>query len=350
MNMSTRRPRGRVATAPTALPRRRFLAAGAALALAVTALPACSVEGGGSSGGDGGDYPSRAVEFTVPTEPGGSTDTITRALAKSIEKPLGAQAVVVNKPGANGKIAGKDVFSGKPDGYRVAVMPQSLFAIGPLMVKDPDAVKLEDMTFVKGLTVEDFVLVVPKDSKARTLKDLVESGDVRYGTTGAGTGSQLAQALLFGLAKVRATAVPFDGGAPLASALLGRKVDAGALHPADAVKHIEAGNLRPLAVFGSRRSQALPDVPTATESGYKIVVDQRRFVAAPAGLPAAVRDKLAEAIDRAVASPEYGQVLQRNHIGRWDAGGDEVGRQLTKSRDDFAAMTKTLGIDLTGQR
>ncbi|KAB2340421.1 Bug family tripartite tricarboxylate transporter substrate binding protein [Actinomadura rudentiformis] len=323
-----------------------FLTAGTALVLA--AASACSVQGGGSDDG-GGKYPSRAVEFTVPTEPGGSTDLITRALVKSIEKPLGGQAVVVNKPGANGKIAGKDVFSSKPDGHRVAVMPQSLFAVGPLVVKDPDAIKLEDMTFVKGLSVEDYVLTVPASSKVKSLKDLLGSKRVRYGTTGAGTGSQLSQALLFGKAKVPSTAIPFDGGGPLVTAVLGGKVDVGAMHVAEVVKHIEAGKLRPLVVFATKRVEALPNVPTATESGHAIVVDQRRFVAAPAGLPDDVRDKLAGAIDKAVASGEYGQVLKQSYIGRWEVDGTEVARQLTKSRDDFAAMTKTLGIDLAAQ-
>ncbi|HTF51825.1 MAG TPA: tripartite tricarboxylate transporter substrate binding protein [Pseudonocardia sp.] len=314
---------------------------------AAVVLSACAVQGG-SSGGGAGEYPSRPVEFTVPTQPGGSTDLVTRALTRSLEAPLGAQTVVVNKPGANGKIAGKDVFSGAPDGYRVAVMPQSLFAIGPLMINDPDAIKLDDMSFVKGLAVEDYVLAVPVNSRFRTVPDLVTGGRVAYGTTGAGTGSQLSQALLFGLAKVPAAPVPFDGGAPLLNALLGGKVDAGSLQIAEAFKQIEAGTLRPLMVFGTKRVEALPEVPTATELGYPIVVDQRRFVAAPAGLPSETRDELAVAIDKAVASPEYAQTLKSNYIGRWDANGDEVRAQLTQSLEQFRAMTQQLGVSLAG--
>lgn len=320
-----------------------------AVLAATLVLPACSVQGGGSDNGGGGDYPSRAVEFTVPSEPGGSTDLITRGLAKSIEEPLGADAVVVNKPGANGKIAGKDVFGSSPDGYRVAVMPQSLFAIGPLILSDPDAVQLDDMTFVKGLTVEDYVLVVPAESQFATLDALVASGRVTYGTTGAGTGSQLSQALLFGLSEVPATAVPFDGGGPLLNAVLGGKVNAGSLQIAEAYPQIEAGKLRPLVVFAERRIDALPEVPTATELGHDIVVDQRRFVAAPAGLPADVRDKLAAAVDKAVATPDYTNLLKDNYIGSWNVDGDAVRDQLAESLDGFRTMTEELGIDLTGE-
>lgn len=315
--------------------------------LAAAVLTACSVQGG-SSGGGGGAYPSRPVEFTVPTQAGGSTDLITRALGRGLEQPLGEQAVVVNKPGANGKIAGRDVFGGAPDGYRVAVMPQSLFSIGPLMLEDPDAIKLDEMTFVKGLTVEDYVLVVPANSPVRGVADLAAAGRIAYGTTGAGTGSQLSQALLFGLAKVPSAPVPFDGGGPLLNALLGGKVNAGSLQIAEAYKQIEAGTIRPLMVFGEKRVEALPNVPTATELGFQIVVDQRRFVAAPAGLPPDVRDKLAGAIDQAVASPEYNQTLRTNYIARWDANGDQVRQQLTDSLEKFRAMTQRLGVNLTG--
>ncbi|MFF5264325.1 tripartite tricarboxylate transporter substrate binding protein [Actinomadura viridis] len=319
----------------------------AAAALAASAS-ACSVKGGGADA-DSSGYPAKPVEFTAPQEPGGSTDLLTRALTKNLEKPLGAKAVVVNKPGANGKIAGKDVFSGKPDGYRVAVMPQSLFAVGPLMIDDPDAIKVEDMTLVKGLAVEDYVLVVPGASPHRTLKDLLGAGDLKYGTTGAGTGSQLSQTLLFGLAKVKTAPVPFDGGAPTVTAVLGRKVDVAAVHVAEAYKQVQAGKLRALAVFSDRRHVALPDVPTAKESGYPVLVDQRRFVAAPPGLPADVRDKLAAAIDKAAASPEYLQLLKTSHIVPWNAGGEQVAAQLNESRQRFTTMARDLGIDLKAQ-
>ncbi|MFF5989006.1 tripartite tricarboxylate transporter substrate binding protein [Prauserella flavalba] len=320
----------------------------ALLAAAALVLSACSVQGG-SGGEGGGDYPTRAVEFTVPTEPGGSTDLITRALTKSLEEPLGQSTVVVNKPGANGKIAGKDVFSSNPDGYRLAVMPQSLFAVGPLVLDDPDAIQLEDMTFIKGLAVEDYVMVVPADSPIKSVEDLKKAGSVKYGTTGAGTGSQLAQALLLGLQKVRGTAVPFDGGGPTLTAVLGGKVDAAGLQIAEAYEQIRAGELRALAVFSEKRLEALPDVPTATELGYDVVVDQRRFVAAPAGLPDDVRDKLASAIDEATRSAEYTKVLEDSYIGRWDADGQAVGEQLRKARDQFKTMTTELGVNLKGQ-
>ncbi|MBK1786766.1 tripartite tricarboxylate transporter substrate binding protein [Prauserella cavernicola] len=331
------------------LSRNRTVRSAALFAAAALALSACSVQGGSGDGDGGGDYPTRPVEFSVPTEPGGSTDLVTRALAKSIEEPLGQSAVVLNKPGANGKIAGKDVFSSNPDGYRVAVMPQSLFAVGPLVLDDPDAVQLEDMTFIKGLAVEDYVMVVPADSPIKSVEDLKKAGNIKYGTTGAGTGSQLSQALLLGLQKVKATAVPFDGGGPTLTAVLGGKVDAAGLQIAEAFEQIKAGELRGLAVFSKERLDALPDVPTATELGYDVTVDQRRFVAAPAGLPDDVRDKLSSAIDEAVQSKEYSDVLESSYIGRWDADGAEVEKQLRESRDQFKTMTEELGVDMKGQ-
>jgi tripartite-type tricarboxylate transporter receptor subunit TctC len=218
------------------------------------------------------------------------------------------------------------------------------------MLNDADPVKLTDMTFIKGLAVEDYVLVVPADSKYKTLKDLVGADSVKYGTTGPGTGSQLSQTLLFGLAKTDAAPVPFDGGAPTLTAVLGGKVDAGSVQIAEAYKQVQAGKLRALAVFADKRIEAMPDVPTAKESGYDVVVDQRRFIAGPAGLPAEVRDKLAAAVDKAVASPEYNEILKANYIGRWDADGDAVGTQLNESLKRFEKLAQDLGIDLKAQQ
>ena len=240
---------------------------------------------------------------------------------------------MVNKPGANGKIAGKDVFSSKPDGYRVAVMPQSLFAIGPLMVQDPDAIKLEDMTFVKGLAVEDYVLVVPASSPYKTLKDILAADNIKYGTTGAGTGSQLSQALLFGVAKVKATPVPFDGGAPTITAVLGGKVDAASVQIAEAAKHVQSGKLRALVVFGTSASRRCPTCRPPPSPAMTSWWTSAGSWPGPAGLPDDVRDKLAGAIDKAIATPEYGELLKYNYIGRWEVGGDEVETQLAKAKE-----------------
>jgi tripartite-type tricarboxylate transporter receptor subunit TctC len=313
------------------------------------AASACSVQGGSADKTASG-YPTKPVEFTVPQDPGGSTDLLTRALAKNIDGPLGQKAVVVNKPGANGKIAGKDVFGSRPDGYRVAVMPQSLFAIGPLMLDDPDAIQLKDMTLVRGLAVEDYVLVVPASSEHRTLKDLLGADGLKYGTTGPGTGSQLSQALLFGTAKVKASPVPFDGGAPTVTAVLGGKVDVASVQISEGFKHVQAGKMRALAVFSEKRHEALPDVPTAKESGYQVLVDQRRFVAAPAGLPTDVRDKLGAAIDKAVASPDYLRLLKASYIVPWNANGEQAAAQVNESLKRFSDMSRQLGIDLKAQQ
>jgi putative tricarboxylic transport membrane protein len=322
------------------------------IALFVTvglAVMGCGVSGGGSGSDSGKDYPSKAVELTVPSDPGGSTDLIGRAFAKAAEKPLGQSVAVVNKPGANGKVGGKAVLSSTPDGYKIVLLPQSLYAIGPLLGDDPDAIQLDDMTLLSGLTVEDYVMVVPADSKYKTLKDVLADKDVKYGTTGAGTGSQLAQALLFGQAKVDATDVPLDGGGPLVTALLGSQVDVGTTQIAESARQIKAGKLRPLAVFSRKRLPAFPDVPTARESGYDIVVDQRRYLAAPKGLPKEVRSKLEESITSAVNDPGYRKFLKENYVGNWVVPPAEAEKTLNDNKAKYAALAKKYGVKLKGE-
>lgn len=333
--MMSHRP-GRVGAAAVALVSSAVLAAG------------CTVYGG-TNGSGTGEFPNRPIEFTVPTEPGGSSDLVTRALARSTEQHLGETTIVVNKPGANGKVAGNSVFRSQPDGHRIAVMPQSLFSIGPLVVDDPEPIGLDDMSFIRGLTIEDYVLVVADTSDHQNLDDLLAADRLNYGTSGAGTGGQLAQDLLFSIADVDAAAIPFDGGGPTLTAVLGGQVDVAALHPAEVMPQISAGDLRPLAVFSDRRLDALPDTPTVVESGYDVVVDQRRFLAAPAGVPDHLVERLGTATDKATAEGEYESVLRRNYIREWNARPDEVGQELSESRQRFADLADEHGVDLGGE-
>lgn len=323
-------------------PKRTLLAA-AATSAALVATSACSVEGGS---GDTSDFPAKSIEIAVGADAGGSTDLLTRALAKAVEDPLGESVTVVNKPGANGKIAGKEVFGSEPDGYNLAMMPQSLFSVGPLFIDDSDPIELDDMTIIAGLAVEDYVLVVPADSEYQTFEDLMNADELKFGTSGVGTGAQLSQTLLFGLEDIDATDVPFDGGAPNITALLGGKIDVAAAQVGEALPYVESGKLKAFAVFADERVDAMPDVPTAKELGYDVVVDQRRFLAGPPDLPADVVDTLHDDVMEATEDEDYQQLMQKNAMTPWNVDGDATRKQLEESLAGFEKMADELGIDL----
>jgi tripartite-type tricarboxylate transporter receptor subunit TctC len=327
----------------------RVLRVGIATAL-VGSLAACGgVENGsgGDSDGGGADYPSKAIELTAPSSAGGSTDLISRAIAKSAEKPFGQSVVVVNKEGANGAVGGKEVLSSPPDGYKMVLLPQSLFAITPLVEGDSDAIDLAEMSYVAGVSIEDYVLSVPASSPVKSLDDLIEKGTVKFGTTGAGTGSQLAQALLFASAKVEASDVPFDGGSELITALLGEQVDVGANQIAEAAPQIEAGKLRPIAVFSEERLESMPDVKTAKEQGHDIVVNQRRWIAAPKDVPEDVLTKMRESIATAKDDPEFAQFLEDNFVSRWDVEPDDIQAEVEAAKQQYADLSEQFGVELS---
>lgn len=329
--------------------RRRLLAL--ASISSVLALAGCGGVQGGSGGNGGGEgFPSGAVEFTLPSSPGGSTDLIGRAVAKALTEPLGATVTPVNKPGANGAVGGKEALAKQPDGQSIVMLFQSLMAITPLAVTDSEPITFDQMDVLTGLTVEDYVLVVnTEDAPATDLEELLSTPDLSYGTAGVGTGGQLAQAVLLEESGVKYRDVPFEGGSPAVTALLGSQVDAITVQLAEAMPHIESGDFTALATFNEERSEFLPDVPTATESGYDVVVDQKRFVAAPVGLPQEVKDVYADAFAQAFADEAYGSFLEDNYISRWEVSGDEVETTITQAAETFKAKVDEFGLNLGGQ-
>jgi tripartite-type tricarboxylate transporter receptor subunit TctC len=326
----------------TPFPRRGLLAAAAVSPLA--ALAACQVQGGADAAAS--DFPTRAVDFMVPFDPGGSGDLVSRAIAKAAEKPLGQSLAVSNKPGANGAVGLKELLAGDADGYTIALAVKSLFAITPLAVEDPDAVVIDDFRIIATLTQEAYVLVVHADSPYQTLDDLLAASSVNYATTGVGTGSQLSAQALFVGAGIDATDVPFDGGAPAVTALLGQEVDAVSASLAETMPHIDAGDLRAVAVFSEERSPFLNDVPTALESGYDVVVDQRRFIVVPAATSDDVAGVLSLAFEEARESGDYGQFLQDNYMDRWEVDGLEAKTHLSEAAEEYAALVAEAGLQL----
>jgi tripartite-type tricarboxylate transporter receptor subunit TctC len=221
--------------------RPRLRAAIAATAAAGLVLTGCGGVQTSTGSDTGGDYPSGTVEMYVGASAGGSSDLISRAISKGLSDNLKASFPVINREGANGALAAAEVAKAKPDGSVIAIQNASLFAITPLAVSPDEVTKIDDFDVVYGVSRDDYVLVTNPASGFKTLKDLENATrTVRYGTTGVGTGAQLAAALLFKNTNVESQAVPFDGGAPALAAVLGNQIDVASLQVGEAIENIQS--------------------------------------------------------------------------------------------------------------
>ncbi|MER6939554.1 tripartite tricarboxylate transporter substrate binding protein [Nocardioides sp. NPDC127514] len=315
--------------------------------VAALALSACGVSNTTGGSGDGEDYPAGNVEMYVGASAGGSSDLISRAVSKGLSDELGASFPVINMEGANGALAANKVAKAEPDGQTIAIQNASLFAITPLAVSEEEATSIDDFDVVQGVSRDDYVMVAGPKSGFKSLDDIkAAKKKLTYGTTGVGTGSQLSCGLTFGTSDVEAEAVPFDGGAPALTAVLGGQVDTACIQVGEAIENIESGKLTPLSVFGPERVDYLPDVPTAQEQGLDVEVAQYRFMTVPKGTPDNVKDTLAEAMQATFKTEEYQAFNKQNSLTPMEISGDEVVTQLEEDKKRYADLVEQYGLNL----
>lgn len=322
----------------------------ATAAAGVLALSACGGNVGGGSEAATEEFPSGPITLTVGQDAGGSTDRIARQIAEGMAEDLGVAVPVVNKSGANGAVATKEVAAMEADGHNLILLNASLITITPLAVGEDEAVTLDNLDVIAGLSQDDYVLVASKESGIENLEDLeAASGDLNFGTTGVGTGSQLAQAVLFAQAGIEGTAVPFDSGSPALTAVMGDQVDVATIQLGEALPQIEAGTVTPIVTFASERSEFLEDVPTAIEEGYEVPVSQYRAVAAPKGLPEDVKARLVEAVEAAQATEAYQEFNQTNILTPWEVSGEEVVEEWNSLAEQYKSLVEEYDISLSGE-
>lgn len=320
-------------------------------AAGVLTLSACGGNvGGGGSAESGEAYPSGAVTITVGQDAGGSTDRIARAVAEGMAEDLGVAVPVVNKAGANGALATKEVAAMEADGQNLILLNASLITITPLAVGEDEAVNLDNLDVIAGLSQDDYVLVASPESGFESLSDIQESnGELNFGTTGVGTGSQLAQAVLFAQAEIDGSAVPFDSGSPALTAVMGDQVDVATIQLGEALPQIEAGTVTPIVTFAKERSDFLPDVPTAIEEGYEVPVSQYRALAAPKGLPEDVKERLVESVESVQSTESYQDFNQQNILTPWEVSGEEVVEEWNDLAEQYKALVEEYDISLSGE-
>jgi tripartite-type tricarboxylate transporter receptor subunit TctC len=254
-------------------------------------------------------WPSKPVTLLVPFPPGGSTDMIARTLAPQLQAKLGGTFIVENKAGAGGTVGAAAAKRAAPDGYTVFVSSLGPFVIGPHLIKSAGYDALKDFDYLTVAVQAPNVLAVPANSPHKTLADVLafhkaNPGKMSFASAGNGTSDHLTAELFWQQTGTSGLHIPYKGGAPAMSDLLGGQVDATFMNINTGLANIKAGKLRALAITSSKRSPLLPDVPTMEESGVKgVTVYSWQAFAAPKGLPADIKAKLHDAVVAGLNDP-----------------------------------------------
>jgi tripartite-type tricarboxylate transporter receptor subunit TctC len=270
------------------------IAASAALLLLTTAAQAQQFPGG------------KPVEMTVMFGAGSAADVTARYLADGMAKQLNVPVPVVNRTGGGGAIGYSHVKQQKPDGHSIIWNSNSISStfhsgVLPFDYKAFDA--------VARVSIETPVIAVRGDAPWKTLKELVDyakdnPGKVRIGNSGTGSHTHFSSSALFAVGGAKVVDVPFGEGQAVVN-LLGSRIEGVVQLPAAVVSHVKSGDLKVLAVLGSKRDPVFPDVPTAKELGYDVALDMWRGIALPKGTPRPIIGKLQDSIKVTVDSQQF---------------------------------------------
>jgi tripartite-type tricarboxylate transporter receptor subunit TctC len=255
-------------------------------------------------------WPDKPVTLVVPFPPGGSTDLIARTLAPKLQEKLGGTFITDNKAGATGTIGAGFVARATPDGHTLLVSSLGPFVIAPhLLAKVPyDALK--DFDYITVAVQAPNVLVVPTSSPHKSMADVLafqksNPDKMTFASSGNGSSDHLTAELFWLQTGTTGIHVPYKGGGPVMSDLLGGQVDSSFMNINTAMPQILAGKLRALAITSAKRSPLLPNVPSLQELGIKDAnVYSWQAIAAPRGLAADVKTKLHAAIVAGLNDPQ----------------------------------------------
>ncbi|HEY3917642.1 MAG TPA: tripartite tricarboxylate transporter substrate binding protein [Stellaceae bacterium] len=314
------------------------LAAAALLAMLVSAsLGAASAQ----------DYPNHPITLIVPYPPGGGVDLIGRLVGQRLSVALGQQVVVENRGGAGGMIGTRDIAKATPDGYTLGVMLTGV-SLSPNAGYDIN----KDFSPI-GIIASTPIFVVANPSlPAKSLADIIAlakkaPGKFTAGTPPAPTLNYFAARLFNLLAKVDITVVSYKGTAPLTNDLIGNHVPIGFNTIPAAISNVQAKQLRAIAVTGTARSAALPDVPTAAESGLPgFEAVQYYGLTAPAGVPRLIVDRLNKELRTMLAADDFKKRLITYGDDPAPSSPEEYAANIKREEAKWAALVKKLGLKL----
>ena len=255
-------------------------------------------------------YPSKTIAFICPYAAGGGSDQRSRQFGRFLSTALGQPVIVDNKPGAGGNICTDVIAKAKPDGYVIGMGNFAPLSVNPTMFKKMSYDPAKDLTPIALIEKGPLILMVPPNSPYKSVKDIIAAAKAKPGTLsfasgGLGGSHHLSAEMFKSMAGLNMTHIPYKGGAPATTDLMGGQVDMMFEQLYAASPSIKAGKLRALAITSAKRSPLLPDVPTMEEAGIKgFTVYSWQAFAAPTGLPADIKTKLHEALVAGLNDPQ----------------------------------------------
>nr|WP_231934111.1 tripartite tricarboxylate transporter substrate binding protein [Bordetella bronchialis] len=302
-----------------------------------------------AAGGAPAAYPTRPITLVNPYAAGGPADIVARSLARGLEKRLGQPVVVENKPGGGASIGTAFVARAKADGYTLLLGTSAGHVVTPLMQKTAyDGVA--DFTFASVVAVQPIMLAVNPARGIGTVAELIARaqaapGKLSYGSAGVGGATHLGAELFQQAAHIQLNHIPYPGASPAVNDAVGGQLDMVMLNLSASLPFIRQGRLVPLAYAADRRSPLLPQVPTLDEAGVHGAQAATWYsLAAPAGTPPAVVQRLSDAVREVNDDPDYRRVMQDQAIELMALAPGQARAYVEKDRADMQALLGRLGL------
>jgi tripartite-type tricarboxylate transporter receptor subunit TctC len=314
--------------------------------LAFAVLTACMLAAGHVSAQA---YPTKSIRLILPFPPGGPTDITGRVIAQKLSEQLGHAVVPDNRPGAAGNIGLELAGKAPPDGYTI-VLAAPPIAISPSLYKKLNYDAQKDLAPISLVAEIQNIVVAHNSVPVKNLKDLIQlarrnPGKLNFSSSGAGSTNHLASELLKGKYKLDMVHVPFKGSGPALVALMSGQVDWGTMAVPGAIPLVKAGKVRALAVLSEKRVPALPQVPTAAESGIEgFVVSIWYGILAPAGTPREIISRLNSETKKALAAPDLKERLANSGVDPLTSTPEQFGNHIKSETVRYAKIVKDAGI------
>lgn len=315
-----------------------------------TTLLAGLVLGAAAALANAQNFPSRPVTLTVGFAPGGGTDTAARIVAKKLTENIGQAVVVENRAGAGGNIAAQQIATAAPDGYTIHLTSVGPMSVAPAMYKNLPYDPKKDIAPITMGVMFPNVIVVHPGLPVKTLADYValaksKPGELNYASSGVGGAGHLAGELFKQRAGIDVVHVPYKGGGPAMTDLLGGRVTMYPAVPSTALPHVEAGKLRALAITGPNRIPTYPNVPTVAESGYPGFEASNWYAfVAPARTPPEILDYWNRELNKVLRDPQVKAELAKHGLDPAPGTREELARYIEKETEVWGRVVREAKI------